>query len=70
MMALAISGAIATALFAASTGLFAGLWWGERNTSRVWERAYNHVRDQLPAPPSTLPANTPQSTAIQRFQGG
>lgn len=30
-------------------GLFGGMWWQARKTAEVWEKAYTHVREQLPS---------------------
>lgn len=30
-------------------GLFGGMWWQARKTAEVWEKAYTHVRELLPA---------------------
>lgn len=34
-------------LGAGAAGLFGGMWWQARQTAKVWEKAYTHVREQL-----------------------
>lgn len=31
-----------------AAGIFGGMWWQARQTASVWEKAYTHVREQLP----------------------
>lgn len=38
-----------TLISGVAAGLFGGMWWQARQTAQVWEKAYTHVREQLPA---------------------
>lgn len=31
-----------------AAGIFGGMWWQARQTASVWEKAYTHVREQIP----------------------
>ena len=40
---------ILTLVSGTAAGVFGGMWWQSRKTVLVWEKAYEHVRQQLPA---------------------
>lgn len=46
VVALSIASALAF-VGGIAAGLFGGMWWQARQTAKVWEKAYTHVREQL-----------------------
>ncbi len=62
-MMLALS--IFAALSAALAGLFGGLWYEANRKAAVWERVYNHLRQDAHPPPTDAPPRVVAQAVVQ-----